>query len=291
MMISLPASSWPYKVLNAVLLILLAWALSALFWVIFSPSPRLPVASPASQATATVRDMGALERLFSRPHQGEGAEASTLSFKLKGVIASRDPREAAAIFAGADGKDVAFKVGQSLMPGATLIEVAAKHVIVDNNGRREKLELQEQPAADLGVNLTPPPNVITPEAVPASAPAVQGPMPGPMRMHPRPVSDEASIGVRRNDLLQTLQMNAATASQAGVEVNDQGVRVSGPQHQAFMRLLQLSPDDVLQAVNQQPLRQIQDVSQLYNAFSGSAPVKLTVLRNGSPTTLTYRIKP
>ncbi len=153
MIISLPNNRWLYRLVNAALIALLAWLVAGLLWLIFAPAPVLPAAAPTNDGGKGARlDIGPLTALFAPPAAQAGGESpSTLPQKLRGVIAAHDDAPAAAIFEGGTPPNAAVELGEELSPGVRLIEVQVDHVIVDNQGRRERIELDSKPAA-AGIN-------------------------------------------------------------------------------------------------------------------------------------------
>ncbi|MBV8465096.1 MAG: hypothetical protein JO218_04030 [Burkholderiales bacterium] len=201
MIISLPNSRWFYRLLNAALIALLAWFAAGLLWLIFAPAPVPPAAAPANNgAKGPHLNMEPLTALFAPPTDQSGGESpSSLPQKLRGVIAAHDDAPAAAIFEGGTPANSAVQVGEELSPGVRLLEVQGDHVIVSNQGRRERIELDSKPPAaginDLAKNpqaapAAPMPNdLIRPAGPPHSRGRPMPPQPAPSGTNSQPLSD------------------------------------------------------------------------------------------------------
>ena len=141
-------------------LILLAVVLAYWSWVWFLPRAKTrgdELAAPLSSSATVANLFGVLQRA------GGSAPATGIAIKLQGVVAagreansSVDHRGYAILQLDAK-KIVAVHEGEEIMPGVSLIEVHADHLILERGGLRETLAW-------------PPKNANTPPA-PVNAPA------------------------------------------------------------------------------------------------------------------------
>ncbi len=297
MIISLPASPWFYRCLNAVLLLIVAWLAAGLFWLLFSPAPGLPLAAPAQAgARATPVDTSALAALFGAPNTA--MQPSTLSLKLRGVIAHANP--AAAVFEQAGQPALAVRVGEEVESGVQLVDVGFDHVIVDNRGRRERIELDAKPAAT-GVELASAPadaqrpapasNAAERRADANSEPGVR--MGRPDRGLRGPTTGGRSGDERvlnRQTLVEGMQTLNVADWARGLADAPGGIVVENAAAQPLAGPLGLQSGDVISSVNGAPMQRAGDISALYAAFSQSSQVQVSVIRNGTPVQLRYRIE-
>ena len=294
MIISLPASPWFYRCLNGLLVLLTAWLAAGFLWQLFAPKSPLPVAAPVAAPVAQVStDMSALNALFGEQAKPE-VSLSSLGLKLRGVIATTAP--AAAIFERSGASTLAVKTGEEIEPGVRLVEVEADHALLDNRGRRERIDLDAKPAAE-GVS-------------PYEAPQVDEEMDeGPPSMPPRlpepiPTSHDSNIGTTTHSQGSeslVISRQALAAGMQNLNVNDwvrglsdapggAGLSVDNASAQPLAGPLGLQSGDVLTKVNGSPLRRATDVSVLYAAFSRSNTVNIELLRNGTPLNLRFSIE-
>lgn len=150
-------TDWPARVrpwLNALLILLLLLPAARLVWLRLlppgAPAPAarenrsLPPAPRASLDISDIRQAHLFGQVNSGGSNGELPE-STLSLKLKGVIAAGDNPHAVAIFDGGEPQVRAARVGMSIQPGVTIKAVLKDRVIINNNGRDERIPLQTPP--------------------------------------------------------------------------------------------------------------------------------------------------
>ncbi|PHV10169.1 type II secretion system protein N [Chitinimonas sp. BJB300] len=287
MIISLPASPWFYRCLNGLLVLLTAWLAAGLLWQLFAPKSPLPVAAPnAMPVVQASTDMSALNALFGEQAAAE-VSLSSLGLKLRGVIATASP--AAAIFDRSGASALAVKTGEEVEPGVRLVEVAADHALLDNRGRRERIDLDAKPAAQ-GVT-------------PYGAQRVDDSDSGQGDEPPPPVLPSRAAAVPENRSSDTLVISrqALAAGMQNLNVNDwtrglgdapggAGVLIDNAAAQPLAGPLGLQSGDVLTRVNGSALKRAADVSALYSAFSRGNTVNIELLRNGTPINLRFSIE-
>ncbi|WP_374352299.1 type II secretion system protein N [Chitinimonas sp.] len=283
MIVSLPRSIWFYRCLNGVLILLLAWLLAGLIWQLIAPAAKPPLAAPqALRSSAPLLDMSPLNRLFSDNSAGVAAPSS-LSYKLRGVIAAQGEAPAAAMFEVTGRPALVAKTGDELEGGVRLVEVASDHALVDNHGRRERIELDSKPAANGIVPATAAVPVDNKLITPVNS-ATQLTPPVPVE----PAADERRIA--RAALVGGLGQSGANHWAKGLADGSGGIALVDAAAQPVAGVLGLQNGDVLTAINNSPLQQKGDVALLYATFSRASKVKLDIVRNGAPLTLLYRIE-
>ncbi len=206
------------------------------------------------------------------PEVDTTAPVTTLNLRLLGILATNDDQPAFAIINGGSGGEQVLGVGDDI-ENAVLREIHHEHVIIENRGKRERLEL---PKLDLASAIT---------TVPSSAAQAA-----------EPVQSNASDGslVDVNDLPQTpgalrdyLVRNPATMQQlvsiGAYRENGKviGYRLMPKQDTAILRNYGIEPGDVVTSLNGVRLdnqrRGLKALRQLVTASN----IDMTVLRNGA----------
>jgi general secretion pathway protein C len=137
-----------------VVVALLAYSAARFTWMLM-PAPALPsdpppsTVAPAGPARADALSLGrdiVSRHLFGQAPSLNAASAAaipetSLSLVLRGVVASPDPKTAAAIVADSAGKEDFYIVGQEMPGGAVLKEVHPEHIVLSRGGRFETLRL------------------------------------------------------------------------------------------------------------------------------------------------------
>ncbi len=116
---------------------------STAYWALqlYKPEQR-PIAAVAVQDTPPAL-IDAARGLFG----GETATAAVSSYKLVGVVASRNGRDSVAIVAANGDAPKAYPVGAELAAGVTVKEVHARHVILLESGVPKRLDLPSDAGA------------------------------------------------------------------------------------------------------------------------------------------------
>jgi general secretion pathway protein C len=154
MKLSLPPLPWIYHIVSGCLLAAIAWCLAILFWLLAAPAVRLPAAAPVSAqplSRPTGSDLSALNRWFTSTAAVASTAPSALAYKLRGVIAAQGDAPAAAIMQGANSIAVVVRKGKELEAGVVLSQVLRDHVLLDNHGRQERVELDARSAVTIDI--------------------------------------------------------------------------------------------------------------------------------------------
>lgn len=140
---------------EALLLLLLTIQLARLLWVLIVPmgmvgewQPRRPAPLPAEARMALFRAFDPFTR--GQTAEASGGQVTGLSLQLFGTRINEGSGQGSAIIATPDGLQSSFAVGDQIMPGVTLKEVAYDHVVIDRGGAAETLFLDQSTGSDQG---------------------------------------------------------------------------------------------------------------------------------------------
>ncbi len=84
----------------------------------------------------------------TKKNRNSDIPATNLNLTLRGALAGADP--SSAIIQGNDGQDRMYQVGDTIAGGAVLESVFPQHVVINHNGRQQKL-LFPQLRSDTGI--------------------------------------------------------------------------------------------------------------------------------------------
>jgi general secretion pathway protein C len=197
---------------------------------------------------------------------------SSLNLVLQGVMLGGQPQASVAVIVS-NARQASYHPGEAL-PGAgniVLDSIAADHVIVDNNGRKEALWLDASPASNrTGTGRsapTPPPGAVPLEIT----------------------------GVLGGRTAEGLPVVAATLSEIikvqPAQENGQliGYRLSpGEKLREFVQL-GLETNDVVTQVNGLALNDMANMPKLYALMNEATEVSFLLLREGKPMTLQFAL--
>lgn len=276
---------WLLRAVNLLLIVLLAWMSAALVWRFAAPAPAMAPASPLSAGASVQQPLNRIDAnliapLFGGAGKDDGAANSVLPYKLRGVIAAGKGRGAAALLSGTGPKDAAFRVGDELQPGVVLQEVNPDHVLVDNHGRRERIELDAKPAARLDSR-----------SAAAADPGLIKPV-GATDNVGGAVAQILPISMPRARLVTAMQGGNVAEWATGLRADARkGIRIEAGSARGLVQTLQLQEGDMLQRINGRLLSHPGDIALVYNEFSQKNKIQLDVLRNDRPLTLDYMLQP
>lgn len=248
-----------YSAAELILLVLIAVQCARLFWILAIPvgpvgdwkAPVSPLAAAGGGAA-----LGSFDPFFRLSESGGPAVVTALSLKLHGVREDRATGRGSAIIALPDGRQSSFAVGEEILPGVILTQVAFDSVTISRGGTPEQIFLdQSEPAPSVGGA----PQAPAPEAPPRAAPPppVQG---QPIQFQPRV---------------------------SGGRVN--GIAVSpGASPEAF-RAAGFAPGDVIIAVDGQRISSMEQARALIGRAGGE--VNVMVDRGGRAVPMRVRLNP
>ena len=154
-------TSWPSRLptilaWSALLLagLLCIWMLVQLAWSLFTPlTPELtgtPARAPITQADSTQGDISRWH-LFGNGNANalkrdimEAGQATQLKLTLHGTVSEDQGQGGYALIADANGMEHSYRVGDRIQQGVSLKAVRADHVVLEHNGRNERLDLPRE---------------------------------------------------------------------------------------------------------------------------------------------------
>ncbi len=260
---------------------LLAWTAAQWTWRLL-PAPASsspPPAAQAAQAGAVPKD----PRDLARRVAGTGVvgvpkrcqAATSLRLILRGVVASEDPRLAAALIADASGRERTYRVGERLPGGAELVAVRPREVVLRRGGRLETLRLPRQ----------------GPEGTSATASGGAAP---PSAAAPRPAADAAAVVRRYRERFLQNPRSVMDLVQGTPERRDGrlvGFRIRSARDPEALRRLGLRPGDVVTAVNGRSLADPRQRMRLLEELTSAETLTVELLRQGTPYQLTIPVGP
>ena len=250
--------------LERLLVVVLCWQLSGLFWMLFSPTTAdVNLLLPRQNTGQGVASRDAFLRWYSA--DGKAVSEVLGDYTLMAVIAGKN---GVALLKSGE-KSVAVRVGMEIRPGSKLVAVEPNQITIEQAGVRKeiKFSLPASAATPLFAKVAPATATTTTRALP------------PIRL-------------TRGQMAKLIQGgNLGTWDKGLTAVPDGGVRVENVSSQPLAKLLQLKSGDILKRINQRPLDQLADISLVFHYFGQSAPVDLVLVRNGAQLTQHYEIQP
>jgi general secretion pathway protein C len=182
-----------------------------------------------------------------------------------------------------------YQVGDSVQQ-VFIVDILPSCVVLDRGEGQQKLCFEKEAG-------TAPTSGTAPRAaVAASAPAPP-PVPPPEDAGGADIVriDTGTWQVRREKLLENFANVGSLSSQATVtpyfvQGQQLGFRLSQIRAGGVLQQIGLQEGDVLQKVNGLDIHTPQEALQAYQQLQTESTVRLSILRNNSPTTLTYEIR-
>lgn len=238
------------------------------------PKPRLSQESSSETNTqlAGSADISKLHLLGIADAEPENVEESVtapetrLSFELKGILAGDDEEEgSSAIIAQRGGAGEYFKVGDLVFGRARLAAVYGDHVLLNNNGKIEKLAFEDQGAG-----------LIQKGRQVSKTPSPTPPKKSGNRFEDRLKeisTPEEFVDLARAELIEDPQQ---ALDNLGVESSGEGYRVT---NKAGMLLgLGMQSGDVILSINGQPLGNIEQDRGLIDEVYAAGQARIEVQR-------------
>lgn len=201
-----------------------------LFWVIVTPvspvgdwKPRSAEIMPASARAAL---FASFDPFFSTeaPSANGNEIVTSLKLVLFGIRSNESSGGGSAIIAGEDGIQNSYGVGEEVMPGVTLESVAFDHVVLNHNGAKETLYLDQSVPAE----------TVSPTGAAA------------------PISPTTASAGNISFNAQTLQQNIGAAPRnEGGKVT--GIVLSAKDDGSMLRNAGFQPGDVIVGINGRPV--------------------------------------
>lgn len=272
--LSLPGLARLPRALEGVLALLLLWQLAGLFWQGIAPRAghgnlAMPAAVPAAPRYAPQ----GLQDWFTPATVASEAVPSDLS-----LLAVVSGPQGVALLRWGSASSVAARVGDEFRPGARLVAVSASGITIEQGGVRSNVALARNASGSASIQVVTTPSAAQPAPVPTPAAAPPAPKP--------------ATALSRGQLSGGLQGGNLAGWDKGIaSYRDGGIVLDNVEQQPLLRTLQLRNGDVLKGLNGREIKQLADISLLYNQISQQAALELSVLRDGSLQTLTYKIQP
>ena len=211
--------------------------------------------------------------------------ATPLPLKLVGIMAgtkAQTPRFAIIESTGSPPGQAVYQIGDSVQQ-IFIVDILPGCVVFDRGGSRQKLCFEK----DAGT-------APAPAAAPRAA-AVAAPRPGEAGSADIVRIDPGTWQIKREKLLENFANVGSLSGQATVtpyfaQGQQLGFRLSRIRAGGVLQQIGLQDGDVLQQVNGLALHTPQEALQAYQQLQTESTVRLNILRNNSPTTLTYEIR-
>lgn len=212
-----------------------------------------------------------------------------LQIKLVGTVAGLGPKRFAIIESTSAGATQSvYQVGD-MVQQVVIVDIVPNCVVFDKGGgQREEVCFQQEAGSAAGQQhsaLVPPAPPAPPAATRASEPASGG----IVRVDP------GTWRVSRELILEHFANVGSLASQATVtpyflQGQQQGFRLSRLRADGVLQQIGLQEGDVLQKVNGLDIHTPQEALQAYQQLQTESTVRINILRNNRPTTLTYELR-
>jgi general secretion pathway protein C len=224
-------------------------------------------------------------RVVAPPPPPPEVSAAPLPLKLVGIIAgtqAQAPRFAIIESTGSQPGQAVYQVGDSVQQ-IFIVDIMPGCVVFDRGGSRQKLCFEKDGGTAAASGAAP-----RAAAAPASQPADAG---GGDIVR----IDPGTWQIKREKLLENFANVGSLSGQATVtpyfaQGQQLGFRLSRLRAGGVLQQIGLQEGDVLQQVNGLALHTPQEALQAYQQLQTESTVRLNILRNNSPTTLTYEIR-
>ncbi len=240
-----------------------------------SPQPKLPL---SSYAIIYTRDIFNSVKAASGASDASLATTNIANLKLLGTATgTRD--QAFAIFEDQTSHlQYLYREGETITPGVQLIQVGWDRVTIDREGQRETLVLPREPLAPV------PQSPVTSVSASSSEEkdGVRQVAPDSFHIDRREVEHAVS---HLSDLFTQVRA-VPYAPQNGVT---QGFRLFAIKPDSLIERIGLKNGDIVQRVNGVEITDPSTAFTLLQDMQGRSQIRVDVLRNHQPTTLSYEI--
>ena len=243
-----------------------------------APLQNAPGPVPAAQTTRAdlqpILDFAPFGAVVGAAAETPAAVGETgLGLTLLGVTIATPATGSRAIIRGGDGPVRGYLIGEAVSAAATLSEIAADHVVLLVDGRRETLSFARPgtaPAATGGPDLR---NLI-PAAGVAAAPATASNAP------------DAVIARYRAAILQDA---AGVMGRLGLEITDQGYRIT-EKASPGVRQAGFRAGDVVTTVNGQKVGDMIADQRYFDEVAASGRARVELLREGQTIVMSFPLR-
>lgn len=272
------------KIINLLLVILLAWQLARLSWLLV-PEPQMTL-QPAPSVTAPTRPVATIDEraiagwhLFGLVQDKQPVEntrpvdapETRLKLTLHGVLASDDAQNARAIVGDPRGKEESYAVGDPLPGGAKLSEIYPDRIILERGGRFETLRLPKEPGSasiSSGGSSAARPGTVTTDAGRAAA------------------FNRYRSEIRQNPASFLQYVRAMPARQGGKFI---GFTLQPGSESSAMEELGLQPGDIVTVINGVNIDSPAMGMKAMQALGEGDSVNVTLMRSGQPVSLSLTL--
>ncbi|MEE4640079.1 MAG: type II secretion system protein N [Wenzhouxiangella sp.] len=257
------------------LALVLAWLLVQLLWLALvgpqvesAPVPAVPQIQPAAAGREGFRWDLFGESVSARPVT-VAVPAARTELQLRGLMSGGD--QAFAIIADARGHEQVFQIGDELPDGSRLSAIEPLQILLERDGRREALAIERELSGS------------PPVAGRSRASGRNGPDASSL---PGIRGFQAPTGISAASLQVPGATAAGLADQISVlPVSSGGFRVRPGRDATLFAELGLQVNDVVTAVNGQPLTSREDAQALFADVLRRGEVSITINRQGREMTL------
>ncbi len=251
-------SRFPYELVEAALIVLLAVQCARLVWAVAAPLGPIgnwSMGTGAGDANAAAT-LARFDPFFRLAPVAGTAVVTSAPVKLFGVRLDQATGRGSAIIATPDGVQSSFAVGDAIMPGLILKAVMIDHVTIDRGGVTEQLFLDQSVAA--------------PVAQTGAAPSLGA----PPALVAAPDIPALRAGIAFAPRLESGQVTGFVVSPGGTG--------------EVFRAIGFLPGDVVTAVNGRSIKTAQEASDALASVSPGSTVQFGVERSGKNTTISAR---
>jgi general secretion pathway protein C len=138
-------TTWLVRLLNGALLVLAAIVCAHWFWIFAAPVVTAPIETPLAEAA---RPAAMIQRahLFGATANAPQVAPVRTDLVLRGIYANRDG--GMAVIALDRGRMVTVRAGEEIAPGIKLERVLRDHVLVNQGGITQRIELPQRKPLD-----------------------------------------------------------------------------------------------------------------------------------------------
>lgn len=274
------------RVINALLVIWIAWLLATLTWdLLEGPETEVVVADvPAPVKTAPDQGRQLVRQLPSWHLFGEtvvetapvvesvpvDAPETRLKLVLHGAFASDDPELARAIIADPRGDEEMYAVGDTLPGNAELREIHTDRIILQRGGRYETLRLPDERLPGSGATAHTDASISTQAAVAST-----------------PVQRLRSIRQQLRSNPKSLYGLVRATPKKGEDGKMVGYTLRPGRDPQLFRQMRLQSGDVVTRINGIALDTLANGMQALKSAQAGQTVSMTVLRDGREETLSF----
>jgi general secretion pathway protein C len=272
-------SQWIARGLLIGLVLILAWQLAVLLWLLLEDTDPATITYPSGGISTSVKNVPTVPAVYdlfantAKPVvvKKQPIAPKNLRLTLHGLYATSDPKQGFALISSARGTPKNYAVDESIKPDVVLSEIYADRVLLLRNGTLVTLML---PKNTKGI-----------QQKMVAKPVVLG-MPGDPVILQKPQLLRKLKRYRRqlqqNPMAMGRLINGSPVMRKG---QIYGVKVDAGTDPLLINELGLQPGDILLNLNDTPLNDIKNLPVLIKALSEDKQFDITLERGGEVQTL------